>query len=1311
MRTLGLGAAVLWAPSCEQPLDTTRELGRRRTLGEDIYGTVCDRLGASAFTEDLAGASYRAVCHADAAGRWGDDVDESVLPKPRGEAAGRARVLSLAKLRRLAQYRPQLIKALDATFPDVVVADPTVAPGSQIRLHDALLRFSQDITRLYEGDPYGTGQPVMPGVTQALGRLFDRLASGPAREQLPKAVEQLQKIAGRRGYRPFHVAMGAVAAALRYPALRPMLRSLLEALAPGGRPGPELEQLLSATRAELQSAQVTLSPQPAHKIEGDAKAAQPNRPRSTLEMSGAVLLDEHDAYAGFLAPATKPPLCIARRDRRGFVVPAGNEPGVPGTVPLPFADGDGDGLADVDGLGRFVDGAGQPLGLAPPFRIPGAEGAQYDAYDRLVVDSGGGPSLAYGYVDTRRTLAGRLLGKDLEYLVDPNRYAAPDDPAPWLSEHETLMYALSGLRVLSGPRELAQYEPATEQVLPADSSCDGCIRFRRFRAEDSPLPDLLHALGQILADPRSDALLLGLLDLVENHEQVVARLVGALLRVKEIADEHDALAAQGKEPKAEVAYDVPVWDEMAELVGQIGERPGLVARLLRALADPRVVQSHQQDPLITGAPAQHMGETLAAFVRMRDRFTYNQHDLNGPAINATDGYPSLANPHNPVDRGAPISGDNRSMLERSMQLIADGNRVRACNKSGAKVYSGMFYLPFTYGECELFDLANVDAMYVDSTLPSNHPKRMRLEIEDAVLSTLLDWVKGVQSPDVLFEYLSGIDGLTLKPEPEALNRLMFFGALSQKFGKLPDYDVLNEDSTTAKFISGTLEPVGGIVCPPKPNGVPECDGVEDVLRTRDFATIFGWERLGFLHYLRPTLRAFAEVGCNADASKCTPDDYTGENIFADIISTMSRHWPGPDHGPYCDASGKPASNLRYCSEAGLNRYEPILADAFLSDLVPALHELALVATELSEITIARGPDKGTVLKGSEVLEHVAQILFSKSYAAGVGLVDRHGNKATTWVDGTPQPQATVYTLFADALHRMDQRFAQACSCEGLGGDELASCQSAEQACLADAAARRGKWKRARSQLVDQFLAVVGTGPQAAFANPGTPRALARVLRLVREQLNANCPKREYGEPCVWARQELGRKLGDVLGRPLHAAICDLGDALATHEPARRELERFLGWLALEQDGVDALQGLLASLGDLLQVLANDEVMAPILSAASTAAGAAGDAEGPGVADRLVVALWALSGDEYDRYHVLDYVLPNLLTPVDGGQGPTPIETVLDAIADIDRLDAASADPLARDDYAAVFRSVDEFFRSDTRGFEQLYYIVRNRPRE
>jgi hypothetical protein len=745
---------------------------------------------------------------------------------------------------------------------------------------------------------------------------------------------------------------------------------------------------------------------------------------------------------------------------------------------------------------------------------------------------------------------------------------------------------------------------------------------------------------------------------------------------------------------------------MAQVVSTISaEHPGLLTQLIEALADPAIVEPH--------ASSKHMGETVASMIQYRDELGYDPNFVNGPAVNYTVGSPSTADPQTPVDQNKPKTGKNRSCLQRSLKLIHDAAGGPACNKDGAEIpLFGNITWPLigTYDKCELFQFDNLAAFYLDSLLAANHPKRSELKIKDGSLNNMMDFLGNFTDPNEMFESLSGIDGLTLHPEPKALNRLVFFGASSALYPDMPDFDPFGgnngKNKTINRFVSSTIEPVSLASCPTDPgdpNQVPTCPDKSGTLRVADPHTIFLWERLGFTDYLRPVVTAFANTACLPDLSFCDTDNTKGELLFIQVIDILNRHWPGVEHGAECNTNGNPKTNPKYCSEAGVNRYEPILVEAFRTDIIPALHEFAKIAKDLSKVTVKRGPKAGQVWTGAEVLEKMTRILFDQKYAASVKMVDRKGNKAATWVDGTPQGQLTVFSLFADALHKIDQRWEKAC--DGLTGQALGDCQ-------ATTPTRKGQWKRARSQLVDEFLAIDGTGPTAKFRNGAMPKTLATTLRVIREQLNANCPDREKGVTCEWAEHELADKFATTISGPVFAALVDVQEELRRDETARRETERLLGFLLSPSSPDDAFAGALASFSDLLQVVPDDGNLSPILQAIAVAANAADDPSGPGAADVGLKVLKAMTGDKYDRHHALDTVLPRLVTPIDGGE--TPIEIILDAIADVNRIDAAaSADtvPLTDDDYRAMMGSVEEFLTSKTRGLEQFYFIVQNRPNE
>jgi hypothetical protein len=67
--------------------------------------------------------------------------------------------------------------------------------------------------------------------------------------------------------------------------------------------------------------------------------------------------------------------------------------------------------------------------------------------------------------------------------------------------------------------------------------------------------------------------------------------------------------------------------------------------------------------------------------------------------------------------------------------------------------------------------------------------------------------------------------------------------------------------------------------------------------------------------------------------------------------------------------------------------------------------------------------------------------------------------------------------------------------------------------------------------------------------------------------------------------------------------------------------------------------------------------------------------------------------------------------MDEGAGLSPIEVFIDTIAEVNRIDASSGEPLTAEDYGNMMGSVRDFFTDEHRGLEQFYYIVQRRPRE
>ena len=999
------------------------------------------------------------------------------------------------------------------------------------------------------------------------------------------------------------------------------------------------------------------------------------------------------------------PGLIVLRDFRGFAVVQGSKPGVSGSVPEPFADLNEDGVADVDPFGRFLGAQGVPAAVDAPFFVPGETRVRpADSMGRAVLDDG---TPAYQYIDTTKTLVSSLL-RDVEALVDPDL----------TNERETLMYALAGAYVLFGDRTgdiTYTYEGKTE---------NRTISYRGFAPNTSPIVDLVHAAGQILADPQSDDFLRQLIDLFENHEQEIARVIGVALELEDIADQY---------PDAALPRDSIFWDQMAELVARISregldpedpDAKGLLEDLLLALTNPDTL---------------YLDDVYSKFMTYRDVMSYNRHDINGPAWNYTTD--SGMFPSTPVDRSKPAVGDNMSMFHRSMQIIFDSTRTTACNKAGAKVYLeaealGMVDLNLVYPDdgifnvlcmstkqdpldwCDVFRIEDLTHFYLQSLLEDD-PKlpaalnkgKAHLEVLDECLAGL-DWATNM---DDAFEMSSGITGLTTYPTHTALNRLVFFGSDSDQM-TMPDLDPFRQDEgllnwQVNRFISGLQEPMGTPACPKNAAGVNVCTDPQNTLRVRNPGTLFLWEQFDFAKANRPVLYAFYK--------------HDREDIFADLVDILYFHMPADDHGASCSKTGswdRDAANFnpRYCAESGIVRYEPMMAEQLKTDLIPALHELVKVLADQriqsSRYRAANGWSEQR--RGTEIMGAMTRLLFDPVVAAERDIryhdewtcsqgtcacqeTGCRGESSTVWNDGvTTKSQTTPFDMMAEAFAGIDERFESA---EGFGTDDLS--------------ARHAEWRRARSQLVDRFLAVDGEGENARFRNPAVPRAIVTVLQTLREQLNAHCPNREQGEECTWAKEDMARKVAEAFASPVFAAIVDLTDELRK-DPSRVELERLAQHLLEVVEDDETMRKVLASAVDVILVLRDGQTLPPIFNVLSSLSTPEDDPDVPGSADITLQLLNVLSRDAdesigpedplvFDRYHVLDHVLANLVKPIDENKpSETALEVLVDVAADVHRLDCTSEEPLTAEDYRVISDSVHEFLTDETRGMEQIYEVVR-----
>lgn len=571
------------------------------------------------------------------------------------------------------------VSALDGERADLIAAVDKGFPQADLAGLQKLLS-SNKFLAIYDDD---TAQDA----AQKVADLFGELATD---DEFTAAIARLD---GRIGYRPGAAAKGLLPAVAQYAKLDALLDKVPDALGPGGAAHTEMVNLELAASRELASA----SPAP----------TAPGDPERTLNLAIDLLLGESPLLG------TDKPRYLTRRDARGLAVVEKEG----GAFPAPFADKNGDGLADADASGTFIDGSGKPIDAPPPFAVPWkTDATRRDAAGRAL-NAAGRP--LYRTVDLDRTVLA-AVSRDARELFNPTK--------------GTAVNLVRGASTLLGNRKTVR------KSYPGAAALD----YRGYDTSSAALLDLTHAYLSLLGEPDIGESLAVTRSLLVDHEPVAARLLEAML----------ATADLGKEfPDAKLEPGSALYDDLIPVVSQILAEPGLAEDVLRALEDPAV---------------RPLGKRFADLMTYKDQIDYNG------STQAVTG--SL---RTPVDRTQPDSGFNRSLLQRILHLINDSAGHTLCNRPDATITFFGFPVSLPYDECELMRIDDLAVFYLQSIAYAKDSQgRVLHDSQGRPLpkARLPLNLPGYLSPfvtDAMMEDQSTIEGFRFHPTPQALNRVLF----------------------------------------------------------------------------------------------------------------------------------------------------------------------------------------------------------------------------------------------------------------------------------------------------------------------------------------------------------------------------------------------------------------------------------------------------------------------------------------------------------------------------------------------------------
>ena len=862
---------------------------------------------------------YRIACQRIAREAYPSDVTGALsrelcrgLAGPETAAPGR--------LQALAEQRPATVEALEAVLPASAEDDLQALMVGILPLYDAPTE-------------------RLPAQTRGLAALLDRMGADS------DVTDALGRMAARQGMRSTPLQLGVVAPALRYPELPSLTRTGLAALASGGAAEGAFSELRSALALEL----ATL-------------VADDPTVDGTLDVSRALLASRHTTFDGGLAGH------YVVRDERGL--PRPRALGANG-----FVDGDGDGLADVNGDGRFVGADGAELFLPTPYATaldaPG-DTALRDARG-LAAGDGGLP------IYEARSADGTLLAA---LLREARPWVAGDTP---LAEDAVLALAA----------QLGPEQTVTREFGALTHSYPG------YDTDTGALFDVMHATSALLDQPETrDALTLAQ-QLLSGRESELAALIDAGLFGDTIADSM---------PNVSLRQENELWDDVLAVTERMARRPGMLEAVLRALSDSR---------------SERLGQILAEMARHRDR----------PVLAAANGgrdTPPLRSQEwtTEVSRTTPDNGANQSLLQQTLSAMHELNEAEFCNKQDAHMIIrvaglridlmdnallrvfGLQLDPFD--RCELLHLENTTEAYVLSI-------QGRLDLEPQISAALPGYLTtltnianalgiGALTLDGILEDNSGIPGLRTRPTPEAMNRLVY-GQWNEFLNEMLERPTTRDGLDVATRHNGNVllawERQFRFCGDRLLEGSQTCAGAV--------------QNITFYQAFTPLLAAFTDNDPAATR--------TGPYLFGALAGALHQHYPTAANSMYQEAN---PNGARYARADGAVAYEPILMQLLgacswdrsgagrtcdpsaAGQLIARLGRLLRAADAL---TVAPGVD------GIDALAAVTEMAVDSNQHPT--LRNRAGSRTTQTNRGTRTVNYSPVYLLLDALSAVDDTWSAA----------------------------------------------------------------------------------------------------------------------------------------------------------------------------------------------------------------------------------------------------------------------------------------------